>query len=1158
MKINSIFQKDINRNIETVIKVDSRDNISDEVVEYVITDEINKKIGDFFAIYKSHFGVNGVWISGFFGSGKSHLLKILSYVLENKEYDGDKIGDLFVEKIEDDQILKGDVKVACKIPSESILFNIDQQAEYSNNKDIDNPILNVFYKEFYNHLGYYGFIPHVAEFEMWLDDEGVLEIFTEKYNKRSGKDWINHRRNYFDIKLKKDVSIVLGEVRNTGSEDYIHVLDKFEKDHKQSIDDFSNKVQRYISKKERDFRLNFFVDEVGQYISENTKLMLSLQTIAESLASKTRCRSWILVTSQEDMEAKVGELNKSQQNDFSKIQARFKIKIPLTSSNVDEVIEKRLLKKNEDVQDKLKSVFSSESEHLKTIYSFSEEGIQFKGYKNDSDFANKFPFIPYQFNLFQECRRSLSTRNAFQGKHLSVGERSMLSVFQQVTTRLGESELDCLVSFDRMFDGIRNELKGEILKSISLAENQLGNPFAIRVLKILFLVKYYTDFKTTKKNVYVLLIDSYLINLKEHEKKIEDSLKLLENQSYIRRNGELYEFLTDDEKDVEQEIKNVETDTQAVNQVLKDILYDRIIASNEIQYKENRYNFKFTKKIDGSIFSRPAELEIEIITPNYDDYENIDAIKSQTMGSPILRIYMPENDLFIKDVRSYVKSEKYLKQKESASLSEERKRILSEKRLQNKKRKSDLEILANQLLSRSRVYVNGTAQDIGTSSDGKTLVINAFQFLVKTAYPHLKMLGNKPYTESRIQTILTKSNDSLDIENTTLSESENEILNYINRRKRQSERTSLNDLKKNFGSKPYGWEPNAIWFIVACLYKIGKIEIKQDSNYFGDKEVEEVLLNIKEHGNTLIDVYEEIPSELISVLKNLYSELFDKRCQYLKAKEVAHGFKEKLSELLDEVNVLIQKKDPYPFLTQLEPIKTKLESWANNDYTYFLHNISEFNKDLLESKKDLLVPIRKFINGEQKEIYDRMISLVKRDNTNLSFVDGDAIAQLKKMLSNKRPFEGTLIRDAKSIMDILEEKEQNKIKEEKETAVNKVKDQIDYFKGKEEFSKLKDAQKEELLKPFNQSLKDLKNERLILKIRNIASKSQNTYEPEQLTILQQLTSEGKNQPTYIKLIEISVSYDKRELKTVEDVDEYVETLRAKYKEEIRKNHRISL
>jgi len=1158
MKINSIFQKNINRNIETVIKADDRDHISDEVAEYVITNEISKKIREFFSAYNSYAGANGVWISGFFGSGKSHLLKILSYVLENKEFEGYSSGDLFAEKIEDDQMLKGDVIAAFKIPSESILFNIDQQAQITSKEDA-NAILEVFYKVFYDHLGYYGFIPHVAEFEMWLDDEGILGDFKNKFKSKNGNQWDDVRKNYFDIKLQQDLSAVLGEIKNVGPEDYIDVLDKLEENHKQSIEDFCNRVQQYISKQERGFRLNFFVDEVGQYISDNTKLMLNLQTIAESLATKTKGSSWILVTSQEDMEAIVGDMNKSQQNDFSRIQARFKIKIPLTSANVDEVIEKRLLKKNEDAKTELKKVFGKESDHLRTIYSFSDAGVQFKGYKDDLDFVNKFPFLPYQFDLFQQCRRALSTHNAFQGKHSSVGERSMLGVFQQVTQKLGDSGLTDLVSFDRMFEGIRNELKGEIQSSILVAENNLDNSFAIRVLKTLFLVKYYSSFKTTKRNVSVLLIDSYSVDLKEHDKNIDEALNLLENQSYIQRNGDLYEFLTDDEKDVEQEIKEVDADDQAVNQLLKEILFDEVIRDNKIKFEDNKQDYKFTSKIDGAVLGREEELGIEIITPNYHYYNEVNEMATQTMGLSLMRLLMPEDGVFIKDAKMYIRTGKYIKQNQSTSLKAERKRILHDKSVQNIERRSNLVKLANQLLSRSEVFINGTTQELGATSDGKTKVIKAFQILVKTVYPNLKMLGNQQYSEDTVRRIISSTQDDLfGTDDTTISEAENEILIVLDRRKKQSDRTSLNDLKNHFGMKPFGWYPNAVWSMVARLYKRGKIEMKQDSNLLEDNQVIDALLISSNYGNTLLEVQKDVDPKLIKELKTLYSEAFDESCPYQEAKDIAVGFKDKLSVLLQEVNGLIQNSNNYPFLSLLEPIQEKLRSWSGKDYTYFLLSRQEYENTLLDAKEDLLDPIRKFMNGDQKKIYDEIRLIVNSDTTNLSFVDGDEMEQLRIVLNHDKPFLGTLIRDAKSTMDTLKEKIQSKIKEEKELATERVNTIITHFESKAEFTQLNDNQREDLLSPFKTALKEIRDERFISNIRNIAQNVQDQTEPRQLTRLQRLTSVGEEQFEYIKASGIHISFDKRELKTNEDVDEYIETLREKLKEQISKNRRISL
>jgi len=117
----------------------------------------------------------------------------------------------------------------------------------------------------------------------------------------------------------------------------------------------------------QEFRLNFFVDEVGQYIAENVKLMTNLQTIAESLATKCRGRAWIIVTAQEDMGTVIGEMGKQQGNDFSKIQARFANRMKLTSADVAEVIQKRLLMKTEEGARLLADIYQAQSNNFKTL-----------------------------------------------------------------------------------------------------------------------------------------------------------------------------------------------------------------------------------------------------------------------------------------------------------------------------------------------------------------------------------------------------------------------------------------------------------------------------------------------------------------------------------------------------------------------------------------------------------------------------------------------------------------------------------------------------------------------------------------------------------------------------------------------------------------------
>ncbi|MBL7471375.1 BREX system P-loop protein BrxC [Robertkochia sediminum] len=1178
MQIKDFFEKDINRNIETVIKADDRDHVATEVAEYVITDEIAKKTRNFFQAYNDYSGANGVWISGFFGSGKSHLLKILSYVLENKAFDGQHSGEVFAGKIENDALLRGDVQNAVRIPSESILFNIDQQSQIKSKTD-ENAILAVFYKVFYDHLGYYGFQPHVAEFEMWLDKQEKFQPFKEKFAAIHGKSWEEARRDYFDPLVTDDLAEALAEINNTQAEKYEDILDELEDKQKQSIEDFSLKVKEYIDTKPKGCRLNFFVDEVGQYISDNTKLMLNLQTIAESLATKTQGGSWILVTSQEDMETIVGDMNKQQQNDFSRIQARFKIKVPLTSANVDEVIEKRLLKKTSEVQGNLTDLYKKEKSHLETLISFSDIGVQFKGFKSDQDFGNKYPFLPYQFDLFQQCRKALSTHNAFQGKQMSTGERSMLGVFQQVIQHIEEQGVKTLVSFDQMFEGIRNELKSEIQSAIILAERNLDDAMAIRVLKTLFMVKYYSNFKPTKRNIATLLLDHMDADLKQHGDRIEKALEILERQSYIQRNGEVFEFLTDDEKDVEEEIKGVDIDDQATNQLLRQLFFDEIIRDNKIRFQENKQDYDFTNKIDGVVMGREKELEIEIVTGNAADHGNPTVLASHTMGTSGMKMVLPSDFAFSKDLKLYLQTEKYLKQSSTASNTPERKRILGEKGQLNATRKRNLLNDASRLLKEATVYMNGGKQEVSKSSDAKTYVINAFQQLVKMVYTNLRMLGTEKYSEDTIkQTLRSRQDDLFGADDQTMTEAENEVLNQIKRRKMQSDRTTLSDLKDYFSKKPYGWYPNAIWTVAAKLYKRGKIEVKKDGNLLEDEEVLNAIINSAHHNNTLLEPQVDIDPRLVKSLRDIYAEAFDESCPVNEAKEVALAFREKLKDMGKEVDKLLYRKSEYPFLKELQPFSEQLGRWSGKEYTWFLQNQSEFEDALLDAKEDVLGPVMRFMNGSQLRIYDEVKKVLRADTSNFDYVEGEELKSLKDLLDDPKPYVDNKLREAKEAQEALSKKVLEKIEEAKENANQAIDQAIEAIRQMEEFDKLDDEYQEKVLKPFEQERQKVAAQRYIANLRTLASDVSGKMLTSQRNALmvfarpkpEPVPVSGGESPQketakvaepevhYIDKKNIPVKFTKTELRTEEDVDAYVEALRATLKKHIQDKRRISL
>lgn len=1163
MILKEFFVKDINRTIETVIKADDQEHILDEVMEYVVTNEVSKKIRDFFSAYNDYQGANGVWISGFFGSGKSHLLKILSYVLENKEFNGYKLGELFAEKIENDRILQADIINATRIPSESILFNIDQQAQITTKQEED-ALLNVFYKVFNDHMGYFGAQRHVAEFERWVDNEGIYKKFQEEFEKETGKFWSNERRKYYSPKVKEGIGKVLSKLMGSEPEKYVDIIETLRNDSSVSINDFCSKVNEYIKTKPKGFRLNFYVDEVGQYISDNTKLMLNLQTIAETLATKTKGNSWILVTSQEDMERVVGDMSKAQQNDFSRIQARFKLKIPLTSANVDEVIEKRLLSKTDQSNTLLKNVWKSQQSNLETLLSFSEVGVQFKGYENEKDFINKYPFVSYQFDLFQQCIRALSNHNAFQGKHASVGERSMLGVFQHVIQQIEAKDENAFVSFDLLFEGIRSTIRGELQSAIILAERQVDSDFAVKVLKALFMVKYFNNFKTTARNISTLMIDNMQIDLKEHDKKVNEALSLLENQTYIQRSGELYEYLTDDEKDIEEEIKATDIDDTQVTNLFKEIIFDTIIGETKIRSLENKQEYDFTSKIDGVILGKEKELVVEIITPNFHDHDREDFFKSQTMGyNTLLMMVLPHDEHMLLDIRMYLKTEKYIRQNQSTTNKDNVKRILFEKAQQNTVRRSTLVTLLRRLMGESAVYMNGMKQELNGSSDGKNKLVNAFQNLIKLAYPNLKMLGNTQFSEETIKSIINNTQDDLfGADDSTMSEAESEVLNITHRRKKQSDRTSLVDIRDHFAKKPYGWYQNAVFSIAAKLYKRGKIELSQDSNLLDDEGALNAFRNNRLYSNTLLEPQVDYDPRLIKQLMTVYSDYFDESCPAKEAKEVALAFKNKLNREYGWLNQMLMNKEIYPFLSILDPVAEFVEKLSKKEYTYYLTNVKDFEDDLLDFKEKTVDPIKRFWNGEQKNIYDSIRKFFSGNQSNLEYIQCEELDVLREVNDHATPYYGTLIRDAKTAKDALTKKALIQIEEERKLTETEIGKAISRIQSHDDFKALDDAKRKQVLKPFDEETKKVKEQRFIANLRGTHAYVKGELLEQQLNEMAKLAN-PINEPDkplihYQNINNVRVEFPKTELKTKEDVEKYIEALKARLNNLINDNKRISL
>lgn len=141
LQLKQIFVKNIDEKIDGVVKASDDSKIADEVREYVLTNEIQTNLEQFLDTYNDPTAdyTNGVWISGFFGSGKSHLLKILSHILgdaptQHSTDDNNREPITRTEVIDnmkakarqaENHELEGLLDANLRIPAMSLLFNID-------------------------------------------------------------------------------------------------------------------------------------------------------------------------------------------------------------------------------------------------------------------------------------------------------------------------------------------------------------------------------------------------------------------------------------------------------------------------------------------------------------------------------------------------------------------------------------------------------------------------------------------------------------------------------------------------------------------------------------------------------------------------------------------------------------------------------------------------------------------------------------------------------------------------------------------------------------------------------------------------------------------------------------------------------------------------
>ena len=1015
MQLRNIYKSDINRDINGVIKVaqDDERSMVQELSEYVITKELRRHFNTFLNHYEHSLEQPtdkiGVWISGFFGSGKSHFLKMLSYLLSNRTVGGKKAVQYFADKF-DDPMMYAQLENCVKVPTETILFNIDSKSPLTKDK---TAILRVFAKVFYEHQGFYGNDLKVAKLEQFISRSGKTEQFRECFANINGGSWEDSRESFAffedDIVAAMSEALDMGE---TAARNWFNGEEEIEL----SIEQLVKEIKEYVERKGKDNRLLFMIDEVGQYIGSDSDLMLNLQTIVEEIGTQCGGRVWVMVTSQEAIDS----ITKISGNDFSKIQGRFNTRLSLSSSSVDEVIKKRILAKTETAEQLLRQQYEKNQQVLKNLFTFSRAILDLKGYSGEGEFIETYPFVPYQFRLMQNVLAEIR-KHGNSGKHLSGGERSMLSGFQEAAQAIQDKDEYALVPFYLFYDTVHTFLESSIRRVIDRCQDAADHhdgiePYDVNILKLLYLVRYVDDMKANVENISILMAEDIRTDKISTRLEIQQSLDRLVSQNYVSRAGDTYTFLTDDEQDIAREIRNTPVDSAIITKAISDIVFGKLFVSKKFRY--GKYDFHYDQRIDETVIGQlTGSIALHFITVASEIYTTDDSVfLMRSAADNEVMIVLAESQPYFKELEDAMKIRRYVKSKNVAQLPEMIQSIIRARQNQASAHEKRAEELISAAITSGRVYVAGDKLTLKTSSV-KDCVERAMGILVESVYTKLGYIKKNYDSDADILQILSGSQQmTFAGTESPNAEAVKELYQYLEIQKMKQLPISMGDIQKRYQAIPYGWREIDIAAVVAELIASQKLVLKYGGAVVpsGEKKITEYLRKKTEIDKAIIAFKVAPPTALIKKCREFLSDYHN--CTLGAIPDDEDGLVRYITDKFDAERTELRERLGKEYAFSAYPGKNVVENGAalcdkllaqKNDSIALLKKAVEMQDDFLDFSEDIS-DVNTFFRV-QKRIFDSARAQVKLADTEKEYFQAEdnalsAIAKIREILAMPKPY----------------------------------------------------------------------------------------------------------------------------------------------------------
>lgn len=1029
-----IYLKNIEREVNPAVSASDMkpEVVNVEIEEYVFTDEIVIGLYSILnGIRKANVSHNGIWINGFYGSGKSHFLKYLRYLF-HKDYASKAFDRLigatkscnekdlgFAVSNTDIQELKSWVVNSANI--EIVMFNIGSVHNARFNGQ--NTFTEVFWSEYNRHRGFNQFSLPLAQYvEKPLSEAGKFDEFKSKIPnwERDSGQYVNTELDLV-LETAKSVlpSLSIDAIKSAIINDSMNV----------SVESFATEMARYSEEKGEDFRLLFLVDEVSQFIDSRRGLLLQLQEVATELHNKCHGSVWVACTAQQDL-SQVVEGSQIRQTDdaYGKIMGRFTIKFSLSASKPEYITKVRLLEKNGSGEACLTELYHQKKKALETQFQLP---TSFNSYNTQSDFVDFYPFLPYQFRLIKLVLDDLVLID-FIDKQQGGTERSIIKVAHTTAKFAKDEEVGALISFDRFYDTvIRDSLTALGQRAINNGLGMIDEypeqndvDFARRVIEVLFLICHLQEnnkliFPATLYNVVTLLmrqVDDSRNDIKTRAERVLDYLcsKNIIRKNVTKENIEIYDFYTEDEREVAAMIANQEADTQTLADELRKLIHSYLpnISNKKAFYSRNA---TIGEKILGRGFLTQNNPDINVTFEFEDDRRPEEIGFSNGREGNI--IFLMTSDFrdrrYYEDFYWYCKVQRYVASCAQTTLTPSRQKAKSEfEQRANILFDTKLKPKFRDIFDRCTIIVGSDVEN-GISNKGQERYNSALETAFNKTFPHARLAtGDTPKNQADLSASILRPYDAQEYNPLNpMNEAERLVDLHLSRRMGTID---VQSVVADFERAPYGW---AECFTVYTLNELVRRRMWRFV-YENNPQVEPKHLAqniLKEKAKFTLKRAESISPELIAQFTNAWKNIFNLR-ETLSSDgiELLRFCQETLGALNNNLNQLIGGLNGLPFCHFVEEVQDFVLEWKKNcdAPTFFQKIINDEAKAKVAFDK--YKEIKKFYEErvEQKPgrpaLYRELIEFVNNNQDNFSYLpetEREKIKDLEAIKTEEWPIE---------------------------------------------------------------------------------------------------------------------------------------------------------